>query len=121
MFINIGGKLKGLAYVTSILGMVVSVIVAIVLFCQNSRYNSTIGVGLVTLVGGCLCSWIGGFFTYGFGELIEQQTSIAYSLGHNGSSSTGGYRVTSTWECPSCKHTNPMSRIFCEECGQNRR
>lgn len=80
MFDNIGGKLKGLAKVTSVLGMIVSVITAIALFCTNSHYSPTIGLGFVVLIGGCVGSWVAGFFTYGFGELIEKQTTIADHL-----------------------------------------
>ncbi len=120
MFDNIGGKIKGLAYVTSVLGIIVSIAASIVLLCANSYYNPTITTAIVVLIGGCVGSWVGGFFTYGFGELIEQQTTIACHLSANGSSSTGESVLISTWECPSCKHTNRMSRAYCEECGYNK-
>ncbi len=80
MFNNIGGKIKGLAYVTSILGMIASVIIAIVLFGQNSYYNRTVGIGFAVLIGGCVGSWVGGFFTYGFGKHLEQQETIIAKL-----------------------------------------
>ena len=71
MFENIGGKIKGLAVVVCWAGIVTSVICAIVLWCANSYRNPTIGMGIGVLVGGVLGSWIGSFFTYGFGEMIE--------------------------------------------------
>ena len=71
MFENIGGKIKGLAVVVCWVGIVTSVISAIVLWCVNSYRNPTIGLGISVLIGGVLGSWIGSFFTYGFGEMIE--------------------------------------------------
>ncbi len=80
MFDNIGGKIKALAKVVCWLGIIASVISAIMLWAQNNRYQSTILMGLITLVLGCLISWIGSFFTYGFGELIEKTVSIDNTL-----------------------------------------
>lgn len=71
MFDNIGRKIKTLAKVTCALGIAASILGACVIWGQNSRYNSTIFIGILVLVLGSLGSWIGSFFTYGFGELIE--------------------------------------------------
>ena len=72
MFDRIGDKIKTLAVICCGLGMVLSVICAIVLWSGNSYRNPTVALGIGVLVGGCLASWIGSFFTYGFGELIEE-------------------------------------------------
>ena len=74
MFTNIGGKIKTLAKVLCWIGIIASVICAIVLWTQNSRYNPTIALGFGVLIGGVLSSWIGSFFMYGFGELIAETT-----------------------------------------------
>ena len=74
MFDNIGGKIKTLAQVICWIGIIASVIWAISLWSQNSRYYNTIGLGFGVLVGGSLSSWLGSFFMYGFGELIEETT-----------------------------------------------
>ena len=50
-------------------------IVGIVMLASGGDIGS--GVGLVVIIVGCLGSWIGSFFTYGFGELIEKTTEIA--------------------------------------------
>ncbi len=76
MFDNIGGKIKTLAAVTCGLGIAASIIGAIALWAQSSPYNSTTSAGVLVLVLGSLASWIGSFFTYGFGELIENTTKI---------------------------------------------
>lgn len=76
MFDNIGGKIKTLAAVTCGLGIIASIIGAIALWIQDSSYNPTAFTGVLVLVLGSLASWIGSFFTYGFGELIENTTRI---------------------------------------------
>ena len=74
MFDNIGGKIKNLATVICVVGIIASVILAIVLWSQNDRYNPTVALGFGVLIGGCVGSWVGSFFMYGFGELIEETT-----------------------------------------------
>lgn len=76
MFNNIGGKIKMLAGVTCALGMIASACGAIALWTQNSRYTPTIFLGVLVLGLGCLGSWVGSFFTYGFGQLIENTDNI---------------------------------------------
>ena len=75
MFDNIGGKIKILAKVLCWLGIITSVICAIALWTQNDYYTPTIVIGFAVLIGGCLFSWVGSFFMYGFGELIEATTN----------------------------------------------
>ena len=72
MFDNIGEKIKTLAKVLCWIGIIASVVGAIALWAQNSRYYNTIALGFGVLIGGAVGSWIGSFFMYGFGELIEE-------------------------------------------------
>lgn len=74
MFDHIGGKIKKLAVLISVIGIAASVIAAIALWTQNSYRTPTIALGFGVLVGGCIGSWVGSFFMYGFGELIEETT-----------------------------------------------
>ena len=75
MFDNIGGKIKTLALVITIIWMVASCIFGFALLCSGAVLGGILAAGL-----GCLSAWIGSFLLYGFGELIEQQTtSNAYS------------------------------------------
>ena len=70
MFKNIGGKIKGLAKVICIVGIAISVVAGIGMIC--SGYNGAmVGMGFAVMIVGSLVSWIGSFFAYGFGELIE--------------------------------------------------
>ncbi len=76
MFNNIGGKIKVLAQVECWLGIIGSGIYAIYLWVNGGGSAGSIIRGLIFLAGGALLSWIGSFFMYGFGELIDQATEI---------------------------------------------
>lgn len=76
MFDNIGSKIKTAATVFCVLGILASLICAITLWASNSRYNDTTFIGFIVLIAGSLFSWLGSFFAYGFGELIEQNAKI---------------------------------------------
>ncbi len=76
MFKNIGGKIKGLAKVICFVGIGISVVAGF--GKMGSGHNDAmVGMGLAVMIGGSLVSWIGLFFAYGFGELIENTTVIA--------------------------------------------
>ena len=82
MFSNIGEKIKTLAEVICIIGIVVSIIAAIVMFS-----NSEIGLGFLLLILAPLLFWISSFTLYGFGEIIvllkqniDKQTEIIKKL-----------------------------------------
>lgn len=80
MFDNIGGKIKTLAKIICWIGIIASVISGIALMASGAnRYYSGPGpvlLGILTIVFGSLASWIGSFFTYGFGQLIENTDEI---------------------------------------------
>lgn len=71
MFENMGKKIKALAKTTCRIGIIISFIVGVILLSNGN------GVALIVIVIGALGSWIGSFFTYGFGELIEKATETA--------------------------------------------
>ena len=73
MFENIGKKIKTLAKVVCWVGIVGSVIGGIGMCAMD---EDMIMMGLGTIVGGSLLSWIGSFFTYGLGELIDNSSKL---------------------------------------------
>ena len=88
MFDNIGGKLKGLAKVVAVLGIIGSIIYGIVLIAQGNKvssYSSYLGstgsaisgIGWVVMIVGSLVSWISSWGLYAFGELVENSETIA--------------------------------------------
>ena len=66
MFENISGKLKVLANVLTLIGIVISVIYGFIIM------NDSPLAGLLAMAIGGLISWASSFLIYGFGELIEQ-------------------------------------------------
>ena len=85
MFNNIGGKIKALAKILCWIGIVASIITGIAAIAGgnstvrvNGSYASVSGpaVGITIIIFGCLASWIGSFFAYGFGQLIENTDEI---------------------------------------------
>ena len=74
MFTNIGNKIKGLATILCVLGILVSVIIGFSLYYANP------GLGLIYAGAGSLIAWISSFVLYGFGELICQSTETNKKL-----------------------------------------
>ena len=74
MFNNIGGKIKTLAKVLTVIGMILSIIWGIV----ETEFSVETGFAIIAL--GCLFSWVGSFLLYGFGELIDNTKEIANNM-----------------------------------------
>ena len=93
MFNNIGGKIKGLAKFLCWLGIILSVIIGVIMIIAATSSRSytfdsygekitlstggSIVAGILVIVFGSLASWIGSFFMYGFGELVENSKKVA--------------------------------------------
>jgi len=93
MFNNIGGKIKGLAKFLCWLGIILSVIIGVIMIIAAASSRSytfdsygekitlstggSIVAGILVIVFGSLASWIGSFFMYGFGELVENSKKVA--------------------------------------------
>ena len=73
MFSNVGQKIMDLATLVCWVGIVLSILAGIVMMAAS---EDLILVGLLTAVAGALGSWIGSWFVYGFGELIETTKRI---------------------------------------------
>ncbi len=66
MFNNIGAKVKGLATVICILGIISSISSGVLLL-----FNDAALAGLLSMILGCLFSWIASWVTYCIGETNE--------------------------------------------------
>ena len=90
MFSNIGGKIKTLAKVICWIGIAASLITGIAAITSgttvmvNGSFNRISGTaaGVTIIIVGCLASWIGSFFAYGFGQLIEDTAAIRRNTEH---------------------------------------
>ena len=139
MFDNMGGKIKTLAKVLVFLGILASVIGAIVLWAQAGQVSSRTGsyyysaqsgesttlviTGFVVLVVGVLASWVSSFVLYGFGQLVENSDIIAQSMtaGPTHLTSGGGQGKTeSTRVHPllgNSASSNKSATRICPDCG----
>ncbi len=71
MWENIGRRLQSLAKILCWIGIIASVIMAIVMWSQKYGNESTAFLGFLYLVLGCLGSWIGSWAMYGLGIVVE--------------------------------------------------
>lgn len=125
MFDNIGGKIKTLAKVVCWLGIIGSVITAIVMFVASGESYKTegayVGLGIAFLIGGPLVSWISSFMCYGFGELIENSGIIARNTAKNSEHSEQSYEKSNSgyethkWRCSKCG--SMIDKTPCPNCG----
>ena len=83
MFDNIGNKIKGLAELICWIGILISVIIALILvFAGYSDGDGLVlFLGIAIGVAGSLFSWIGSFAVYGFGELVQNSIEIKKMIG----------------------------------------
>ena len=112
MFNNIGKKIKWMSKILCWIGIVASVLTAVVLWVQHRSYNPTIGTGLIVLFAGCFFSWIGSFFSYGFGELVDYASQ---ELSKNPHSEQLKF---DKWQCSQCGAINCGST--CSKCGKKK-
>ena len=84
MFDNIGGKIKGVAKTACWIGIGVSVLVGFIFVVIGAESSSGYGsddnvlapLGIFIMLVGSFLSWIGSFFLYGFGQLIENSDKL---------------------------------------------
>ena len=73
-----------LARILCWLGIAVSLVLGIVFGINGLHYSRYIlkgaFIGPLTIVLGSLLSWVGSFFIYGFGQLIEDADHIRNSI-----------------------------------------
>lgn len=79
VFHNIGKKMKGLAELVAVFGIILSVFFGLVVMGEISTW-----IGLGITVAGSLLSWISSFLLYGFGELVDKTSEIAHQLKPDG-------------------------------------
>lgn len=101
MFENIGGKIKTLAKVLCWVGIIVSIILAIIMFISagDASYSEEglyRGLGFGFLLVAPLLSWISSFLLYGFGELIETNCEIARNTRYNNGQSYNPFKRDSS-------------------------
>lgn len=66
-----GSKMIAFAKLTLCLGIIASVLWAIILWAGNDYYNSTVGLGFGVLIGGIAASFLAALPIQAFGELVR--------------------------------------------------
>lgn len=77
MYQQIGKKIKTLAVVIAVIGMIFCVIWGLLLIVSDTGFDI---VGLLWLLVGPVLCWLGSFVLYGFGELVDKTCWIAEHL-----------------------------------------
>lgn len=80
MFNDCGEKIKNVAKILCWIGVIASIIFALVMFAKADASWRTEdlfkGLGWLFLIAGPIVSFINGLLMYGFGELIENTSSL---------------------------------------------
>ena len=73
MFENVSQKIKMLAMISTIIGIIFSAILGITLLMQDYLLG-----GLIAFIIGSICSWISSFITYAIGQTLENTEKLLY-------------------------------------------
>ena len=112
MFEDIGGKIKNLALITCIIGIIASVITGFAMLANGTF------VGIIVVIVGSLASWIGSFFTYGFGELIDHTIAIYDELYTRNKKIEKKESITNGTDCKYCGYKIEGGLSSCPSCGR---
>ena len=119
MFDNIGGKIKSLARVVCWIGIISSIITGLITIFVNEDMILT---GVLLAVIGSFLSWIGSFFAYGFGQLVENSdTLVAQNMCPREHVNYEPEPVSEgLWVCKNCGTHNKKEYGQCKKCGTYR-
>ena len=128
MFDNIGSKIKSLAMILFILGVIASFVFEIYFFLLEEGI-----LGVCYWFLGLIASYLSALLLYGFGEIITKLTEIEKNTGANyksqehytedwtnsDSKKTSGYvnPENRTVICANCSCKQPATRTTCWHCG----
>ena len=95
MYSNIGGKIKVLAWIIAVLGIIGSFVsgLGVAFMCIEELEYTAEGMlagalsGILTLAVGTVISWVGTFILYGFGQLIDnsdKQVALLEAINNKG-------------------------------------
>ena len=133
LYDNIGGKVKGLAKWTFILGAIGFIITGFVLLFTD---EDLILFGFITLICGPVVAWVGSWVLYAIGELVEKtynnenntrnilkqikeqpitNLSRVSPTTHSNASKNKSI-ITHKWRCDGCG--NMREQTPCEFCGK---
>jgi len=132
MFSNIGRKIRKLSVCISVAGMVTAAAFAVIIWQNHLLGALSLLYSIIILAGGVLISWVGSFFTYGFGEMIEKTAENNRFLAQlvqqgNGRKAKSCFApavcresapVHEKWKCQHCGDINMPGNVFFKGCGK---
>lgn len=133
MFTNIGTKIKVLAKIVFIFGVIGGFILACGIWSSMSdNAGQNVGIffsGLFAFAAVFVASWVGVFLLYGFGELIDSNEKCEYYLSRLQGETNSRFleRLTdsadkhseSGWLCE-CGTRNRIGSSYCKICGKKK-
>ncbi len=97
-YVNVGGKIKGLAKVIFIISAIITGMLGLVMLVFAARFENPLAIFAVLILAGLgiLMAWISSWMLYGYGEIITKLTDIerntsGASDGANGHDPAGRY------------------------------
>ena len=133
MFNNIGEKIKALAVIICWIGIILSVICGLAIMVIAKGASDSFFVALLIIAFGSLGSWIGSFFMYGLGQLIENSDVLVENTNilivqnekkangthpsHSNISPAFESNTIHKWRCPKCE--NVIDETVCPYCGNH--
>lgn len=109
MFENIGGKIKKLAIVLTVIGIIASFVVGILMAVAASNLHQSQLGGILVIILGSILSWISSFVLYGFGQLIESTCNIEKAVQSGGLSTSTDTNASSVE--PDFKSSDDMEKL----------
>ena len=126
MFDNPGDKMKTIAMVNFVIGLIVSVVLAIILISKGNDLNSSYVTkgsgdilfwsGIVTGVLGIVVSLTVSFTIATLGSISESIDSLVYFARKQEYNDN----LKDTWVCKNCGEKNTSSAVFCASCGDHK-
>lgn len=126
MFDNPGDKMKTIAKVNFVIGLIVSVVLAIILISKGNDLNSSyvtkgsgdilFWLGIVTGVLGIVVSLTVSLTIATLGSISESIDSLVYFARKQEYNDN----LKDTWVCKNCGGKNASSAVFCSSCGERK-
>ena len=112
MFENLGSKLKKLAVIQMILGIVASVIVGL-FYISGGR----VFAGLCIVIVGVIVSWLEILVKYAVGQLVDNSEMLLYSVRNQNSTQTNKNNIGAALARPTDHGTagTPAQAAACDE------
>lgn len=112
MFNNVGSKIKSVAQLVTLIGILVSVISGIVVTVVDSP------IGLIIIVAGSIASWLLSLTLYGFGQLIENTDILVANSKRQETEYKSPTTVQPATSIDSVNTPEPKHKWRCPKCGK---